>query len=140
MSLFEWLGESFNPGPIGSVDVGTEDRSDRSRAMVLVSFLLATAALAGWVYLVLAVFEVRSTEGLIGCGLGTLVYLILGYFVHPKPDTSNLGWPGGLMDHPFRYSDDINRFLLGLMIVLLPGRFISEAVADMAGLVRHAGK
>ena len=140
MSLFEWLGESMNPGPIGSVDTGPTDRRDRSRAMVIVCFLLASAALAGWVYLILAVFEVRSPEGQIGCGVATLLYLMLGYFVHPKPDPSNLGWLGGLMDHPFRYSDDINRFLLSLMIVLLPGRFVSEAVVDMVGLMRHAGR
>lgn len=138
MSLFEWLGESFNPGPIGSVDAGPTDRRDRTRAMVIVSFLLAAAALGGWGYLILVVFEVRSTEGLVGCGLGTFVYLLLGYFLHPKPDTSNLGWLGGMMDHPFRYSDDINRFLLTLMILLLPGRFVSEAVVDMVGLVVHA--
>ena len=138
MSLFEWLGESFNPGSVGSVDVGGQNRSDRSRAMVIVSFLLATALLGGWVYLVLAVFEVRSAAGLVAIGVATLVYLGLGYFVHPKADTSNLGWLGGTMDHPFRYSDDLNRGLLGLMIVLLPGRFVSEGVVDMVRLIGQA--
>ena len=112
MSLFEWLGESFNPGPIGSVDVGTEDPSDRSRDMVIVSFLLATAALAGWVYLVLAVFEVHSPEGLVGCGIGTLRYLagsartlgILGNLA-PWLIDSYTGLRGGACDNPRRTND-----------------------------------
>ena len=140
VSLFEWLGESANPGPVGSVDVGGQDRSKRSRAVVIVCFLFAVAALAGWVYLVLAVFEVRSVGGLVGIGVATLLYLVLGYFVHPKADTSNLGWLGGTMDHPFRYSDDLNRALLGIMIVLLPGRFVSEGVVDMVRLIVKARK
>ena len=139
MSLFEWLFESFNPGPIGSVDLGTDDRSDRSRAMVIVSFLLAVAGLAGWAYLIVVVLEVRSPAALVAIGAGTLVYLVLGYFVHPKPDTSNLGLVGGMMNDPFRYSDDVNRLLLTLLVVLVPGRFISEALVDMLRLVKHAG-
>ena len=140
MSLFEWLWEGANPGPIGGVEVGGQDRSDRSRAMVIVSFLIASAGLGGWVYLVLAVFEVRSAAGLAGIGIATLAYLVLGYFVHPKADMSNVGWAGGLMDNPFRYSDDLNRLLLTVMIVLLPGRFIAEAMVDMVRLVKNAGK
>ena len=138
MSLFEWLWEGANPGPIGGVEVGGQDRSDRSRAMVIVSFLFAAGGLAGWAYLVLAVFEVRSVAGLAGIGSATLAYLVLGYFVHPRADMSNVGWAGGLMDNPFRYSDDLNRLLLTVMIVLLPGRFIAEAMVDMGRLIVHA--
>jgi hypothetical protein len=138
MDIFEWLGESANPGPIGSVDVGGADRSDRTRAMVIVSFLVALGALAGWAYLIVVVFEVRSAWALTGIGIGTLAYLVLGYFVHAKPNTSNLGWMGGTMNNPFRYSDDINRFLLTVLVVLMPGRFIAEAAVDMVQLVRHA--
>lgn len=39
---------------------------------------------------------------------------------------------------PFRYSDDLNRFLLTVMIVLLPGRFIAEAMVDMVRLAAQA--
>ena len=52
----------------------------------------------------------------------------------------NIGWLGGLMDHPFRYSDDINRGLLGLKLILMPGRLIAESVVDMAILLLNARK
>ncbi len=48
-----------------------------------------------------------------------------------------LGWLGGLMDHPFRYSDDINRFPIFLMIRLWPGRLIAESMIDTF-LLLHA--
>src|SRR5688572_16941152 len=114
MSLFEWFGESSNPGPVGTVDVETRIRGNRPRIRVLVYFGLAVLVLGLWAYLVLGVWEVGSVEGLAAIALGTGLYLLLGYTVHPKPDMSNVGWAGGLFDHPFRYSDDINRSLMFL--------------------------
>lgn len=29
-----------------------------------------------------------------------------------EPDYNNIGWLGGLIDHPFRFSNDINRNLI----------------------------
>ena len=81
--------------------------------------------------------QVRTLEGTaIAAGL-TLLYLVIAYLVHPQPDTSNIGWLGGLMDHPFRYSDDINRFLIFLVIALWPGRFVSESLVDVVLLLAH---
>jgi hypothetical protein len=48
----------------------------------------------------------------------------------------NLGWLGGLMDDPLHYSDDISRFLLFLLIVLWPGRFLASALVDLVRLIR----
>lgn len=138
MSLFEWLGESYNPGPVGTVDMGGRGRPGRSRAGVLVCFALAAGVLGLWVYLVVGVWQVWNAAGLTAIGFGTLLYLFLGYTVHPKPDTSNIGWAGGLFDHPFRYSDDINRTLIFLTVALWPGRFVSESLVDMGRLVAHA--
>lgn len=140
MSLFEWLGESFNPGPVGSVDFGGQSRGSRPRIGVLVCFGLAVLLLGFWIYLVLSIWEVWSAVRLVKIALGTVVYLLLGYTLHPKPDYSNIGWLGGLFDHPFRYSDDINRFLIFLTALLLPGRFVSESLVDMVGLVAHASQ
>jgi len=143
MSLFEWFGESFNPGEVGTVDVGSRDSDERgsatrSRIAVLVCFAFAAALIGLGAYFVVSVYGVPTAGGLVWLTFGTFVYLSLSYFVHPKPDTSNIGWMGGLMDHPFRYSDDVNRFLIFLLIVLWPGRFISESLVDMVGLAVHA--
>lgn len=132
MSLLEWLGESYNPGPSGSVELGGGKRPDRSRGAVLVRFVISVAVLA-----VVYVLILQRTGISIPLVLGlTGGYLLLGYFVHPKPDTSNAGWLGGLVDHPLRYSDDINRFLLSLLVFLLPGRFLAESLVEFCVLVR----
>ena len=138
MSLFEWFGESSNPGPVGTVDVQSRSRGRRPRIGVLVCFGLAAVFLGLWAYFVLGVWGVWSATGLVGVAVGTGGYLFLGYTVHPKPDMSNVGWAGGLFDHPFRYSDDINRSLIFLTVALWPGRFVSESLVDMVGLVTHA--
>jgi hypothetical protein len=140
MSLFEWFGESYNPGPVGSVDARGRSRGRRPRVGVIVYFGLAVFLLGLWAYLVLGVWEVRDAAGLAGVALGTGLYLLLGYTLHPKPDMTNVGWAGGLFDHPFRYSDDINRSLIFLTVFLWPGRFVSESLVDMVGLVAHASR
>ncbi|MHC1723541.1 MAG: hypothetical protein AB9836_10095 [Aminipila sp.] len=56
------------------------------------------------------------------------VYSVGGYFILPKPDYSNVGWFGGIFDNPFRISDDINRMLVFVMVILMPGRLFSTTV------------
>ena len=86
MSIFEWLFERRNPGPIGDLDVGRPPRGGADR--------------------------------------------VASYFLHPEPDYSNLGWFGGLIDNPFRYSDDLNRGLAFLFTFLWPGRFVANALIN----------
>jgi hypothetical protein len=43
----------------------------------------------------------------------------------------NLGWFGGRMDNPFRYSDDINRFMLFLKVLFIPGRLLGIGITDL---------
>ncbi len=139
MSLFEWLGEGFNPGGIGSVEFNGRDRGSRPRFAVILCFLIAATLLGLWFHLLWNVFELRSAKEPGIAVIASLAYLVFAYFVHPQPDMDNIGWLGGLFDHPFRYSDDINRFLIFLVIVLWPGRFIAESVVDAALLLIHAG-
>jgi hypothetical protein len=141
MSLLEWLGESYTPGPIGDVEIGGRRRArQRARWGVVACFVVAAALLTAWAYVVLYVWQVRSWEWLaVNAGV-TLAYLLLGYWVHPAPDMENLGLLGGAFDHPFRYSDDLNRQLLFLLMVLWPGRFIAESIVDSFVLCRFAMK
>ena len=78
-----------------------------------------------------------SGDSAIALLLCSTLYIIAGLNVHPSPDTSNLGWAGGLFNDPFRISDDINRSLLLFAVFLAPGRFAGEAIADMAHLLVH---
>jgi hypothetical protein len=71
---------------------------------------------------------------------GTLIYAAVGYLVRPEPNFDNTGIAGGLIDHPGRYSDDINRELIGANVLLGPGRFIAESLVDFVLLwQRKAG-
>lgn len=138
MSLFEWLGESFSPGNVGAIGVSARKRKKRRRIDVLACLVLSCFFIGLWFYAIWGVFEVQSLKGLALVAVATFAYLVIAYFVHPQPDTENVGWFGGLRDNPFRVSDDINRCLVLLSIVLLPGRFIAESVVDSIRLLLHA--
>ena len=129
MGLFEFLGERHNPGPVGGLEVRPPDRAGNAPALRAV---IAVTLLGGW--LVLLWRWTSSTETFVA-GIGVSVgYLIVAYFVRPTPNYSNVGLLGGLIDHPFRFSDDVNRFLIFLQALLWPGRFISAAIIDAAAI------
>ena len=119
----------LEPGPLGEVDVGERKRGARSRDGVILRFAIAAALVVLWA--VFVILRLRSGNAILMGAAGTIVYLFAAYFMHPEADETNLGWFGGMMNNPFRFSDNINRFLLFLKVFLLPGRFISEAFVDM---------
>jgi hypothetical protein len=87
--------------------------------------------LAGGAFLAWAVNEAaRSDRPLAWLGLLGF-YLFVAFVINPKPDPRNVGWAGGLIDHPLRWSDDQNRMLFGLKVLLLPGRFAVAGVRDL---------
>jgi len=128
MSLFEWLGESFNPGSVGGVTSHDNDRS-RTRLGAICTGVVALGLCS------LPFFVGVGRNGLslerVGITLAVeSIYIALAYYLKPEPDMENIGWLGGLMDHPFRYSDDVNRFLLFVAVVLFPGRLIGIGLVD----------
>jgi hypothetical protein len=131
MSWSEWLGERFNPGEYGSVETGERYRRYPSWTVMIVRFVIAAALLGVAYYLVFEYLAVPTTNSITWAIGITAAYLLLGYYVHPRPDTSNMGWLGGLMDNPFRWSDDVNRCLLFLTLLLWPGRFVAESLHDL---------
>ena len=66
-------------------------------------------------------------------GAITVGYLLVASAVTIKPDMSNLGLFGGVMDNPLTISDDVNRFMLTVQMLLMPGRL---AVWSLASAVR----
>jgi hypothetical protein len=138
MSLFEWMGESVNPGPMGGVGLGPDDRGKRlDPGVVFLRFLLALALLGGFFYAVLQFWPEPNWTHLLA---GVFVYLGIAWLIRPQADTTNLGWGGGLIDDPFRYSDDWNRNLLFFSLVLLPGRIVTDGLWDLLRLVVGAGR
>lgn len=140
MSFFEWLGESADPGPSGVTEFGARERGRQSRRRVLTRMVISLGMLGLLGYVMFQEMGIREFHIYRNTLVVLLVYSVIAYLVHPEPDTSNLGWLGGLWDHPFRYSDDANRFLLFLLIFLLPGRFLSESLVDFVCLIRHSAR
>ncbi len=127
MSLQEWLDRNAQPGRVGGVDVGARRRREPSRAIVWLCAVFSLALLAGWAYFGWRTFRAERVT----VGLGTLAYLLAGYFVHPAARSDNLGWFGGLVDNPFRFSDGANRFLATVAVLLWPGRFVAESLVAL---------
>jgi len=74
---------------------------------------------------------IQGKRVLIKATIGLVIYSVVAYLIRPKPDMNNLGYFGGLINRPFDYTDDWNRFLLNLKVLLLPGVIISEAIVDL---------
>jgi hypothetical protein len=134
MSLFEFWGERVDPGEVGSFEVGAEHVPSQWLWLTVARFAFVAVALplVWWFSVPLVPLPLWQSAGLI-IG-GTLIYVALGYLLRPEPNLDNIGWFGGMMDHPWRFSDDLNRWLLLFQIVLGPGRFVAESVIDFAAL------
>lgn len=65
-----------------------------------------------------------------------VTYLMGAAVLDPRPDTSNLGWAGGMIDNPFSWEDDHNRYQLGVMLLLIPGKVVAWTLVATASLLR----
>lgn len=130
--LFEWLFERKKPGAVGTFDVEAPASVQRSPVITAIHGLIGLALIGGGVWLCLQ----SERPLLVLAGLG--VYLLFAHYVNPRPNTSNVGLAGGLIDHPLRWSDDQNRMLLFLKLALYPGRFATTGVRDLARRVLAA--
>ena len=133
MRRFEWQSKPNSQDPLGTVEVGGRCRGNRSPFRVLVCFALILLLLGFWIFLVRGVWDVWGLAGVVSSILVTVIYLLLGYVIHPKPVTSNLGfWP---FPDPFRPMAKYNVLLIYMRVVLWPGRFVAESLVDMVRLV-----
>lgn len=125
MALFEWLIERRNPGSTGSIDSGAPGPAPYATGVILLRGAIGLAMM-----LVALYFLWRSHTGWGGATLFA-IYLVLAYLFDVQPDYTNMGMMGGLIDHPFRYSDDMNRGLAVMRLLLWPGRFAVASVRDV---------
>jgi hypothetical protein len=112
---------------IGTVEVGEDLAHFRSRGEVLRDFVVALlvslallAAIAWWAWPDPAAVALRL--------VAAVAYGTFAFVVRFRPNHDHLGAGGGLLDHPFRYSDDVNRGLLGLAVLFAPGRFLATGL------------
>lgn len=136
MSLFEWFFESYNPGPTGRIRTAFDKRRGKplKRIWVILIILGGQALFWGAIY---AYLQQNGWNNFLYFLIGVFIYLILAFWLEPEPDNRNVGWLGGLMDNPFRISDDFNRFLYFLIVLLLPGKLVSHSFLYLYQIVRY---
>jgi len=127
MKWLAWLLED-KPGPVGKLQVDAPEDQVQSlpkKWMIWTAILLGIACWeVGLLWVVGQWPWLRISQGLLKLG-GLILYVWVSYRVSAKPDTSNLGWWGGLLDNPFRSSDNVNRWLLYLRLLLAPGKLMA---------------
>jgi hypothetical protein len=131
-----------SPGPRGKVHFGDHYHAEHSRTNMLLRLMMAVLILAvmiGVIVWLVPLLPLPTFQAVVLLTGLALIYVSVGYFVHPEPDDSNIGLFGGLIDHPLRYSDDINRWLRGFDMLLAPGRMVAEGFLD-ALMYRRAAR
>ncbi len=131
MSFLEWFLEPANPGPVGNVEVDSPEPDDEDPPKkwqiwlaVLVGLVLAGIGM-WWAFYDL--FQVGIGRAILKLCWLTL-YVFASHKITARPDYSNVGWLGGLLNNPFRISDDFNRGLVYLQAFLFPGKLIAYSL------------
>jgi hypothetical protein len=137
MSLFEWIGERNRPGPTGHIKTGPPNKQKQPRYLVIIKFIISLLMIGFISYFFFGPVKHLSFSYVFFTYLAVLIYSLLGFYIHPKHDPKNMGLAGGLINHPFRYSDDINRSLFFLKVILWPGRFMSISIRDFYSLIKN---
>lgn len=135
MSFFEFLGESYNPGPTGHVERRKEGPRPPKNWVVLLWGLLAAAALFIALYWIVESSVHNWKILLLRTGM-FLLYLIGSFHLRVHIPSHNIGLWGTPIDHPFRISDDYNRFLAFVEVILLPGRLVSQGLYHLYQLLK----
>jgi hypothetical protein len=134
MGLFEYLFERKNPGNVGNIETNRQPVKKIGIPFLIIKLLISIFIVSGLFYLIVVINF--SFSKLIIFIIAFLVYCTISYNYIPRPDTSNMGLLGGLIDHPFRYTDDINRNLVVLSVLMYPGRFITTTIIQTVMLFR----
>ncbi len=130
MSLFEWLGEYFNPKNIGEITKETPPDKKQSKFKVYIHFVISILLLTGYYYLWLKNDTTFNFKKIIIISILLTIYLLIAYNFKAKPDYENIGLFGTPINHPFRISDNFNRFLMFIEFILIPGRYISLSIIN----------
>jgi hypothetical protein len=138
MGLFEYLFERKNPGQVGDIQKNNRPIEPVCIVVTIIKLVISIAMIYGAFYI--TVMQNFNLSNFIIFILILTGYCIVSYRYIPRPDVSNMGLLGGLIDHPFKFTDDINRGLLGLYIILSPGRFIATAMVETFLIIKRICK
>jgi len=128
MSLFEWFCERKKLGPMGTVGLGSKKLAQRSNGLILLRFIIAISLIGYFYYIIASSFLGGTLSVYVMITVFLTFYCIVAYFIRPEPDLSNMGWAGGLINNPFKITDNWNRKLMLFKILLMPGVFITGSI------------
>jgi len=130
MSMFEWLFEMNNPGPTGDFERG-HYRLNWPRIWIIIAGLSSLLFVGFVIYIgpFNRFLHFDTINAVLLTGL-IISYLLVSYYIYPKPNLDNLGFLG-FIDNPFRYTDDINRYLLWSQIILFPGKILAIPIVNL---------
>ena len=134
MSIFEWLFERNNPGPVGGIKrSGNPD--NWPRALIIIAGILSITALCWlvWYFMLKVAFKYDFYHNLIS-SVVLVLYLFVSGNYSVRPNYNNMG-VFGIIDHPFRYTDDVNRWLFFLYVFLIPGKLIMVPIIKLSRLL-----
>ncbi|WP_066501316.1 hypothetical protein [Abyssisolibacter fermentans] len=135
MGLFEILFEKFNPGGIGKIEKFSNKPKETNIIILLLKLIISILII--WFLFHITIRYKTNAENIIKFIIILFIYCLISYMIVPKPDYSNIGWFGGLINNPFRFSDNLNRMLIFLMFLLYPGRFIAITFVQTFHLFKH---
>ncbi|MDB5243710.1 MAG: hypothetical protein JWP57_4336 [Spirosoma sp.] len=131
MSFLEWFLESDNPGPVGKLEVDVPEPDDEQPPKkwmiwlaIILGIVLGEVSLM-WVFNDWPFLNISQILFRLG---GLSLYVLTSYRLSARPDYSNLGLLGGVVDNPFRSSDNFNRWLVYLHVLLVPGKFMAYSL------------
>ncbi len=133
MGLLEWFSESNNPHRIG--EIKSREASKKEDPINWLALMFGQAFFWTCFYFILKFSH--ETNGSIDVKWLLIVagffisYLLIGYFFDVQPDYDNVGLLGGVFDHPFRYTDDFNRFLIFLKVIFFPAYIMSKSWVEL---------
>ena len=129
MKLMEIIRRLFSPKPIGTISFkGMEEKMQAK--YIPGRFAIALLIIGGLEYFFYTLSEGGNLYFLVKANLILLVYILLAAIIRIKPNFDNLGWVPFMVNDPFRISDNFNRFLVFLLILMLPGKFLFHAISD----------
>jgi hypothetical protein len=133
MSLFEWLFEAKNPHPVG--EIKQRETPEPKDPIDWIFLIIGQSGFWACFYFIIesnrrGLGDKRIEWFIIVFGL-FLCYLLLSYLLDIEPDYDNVGLLGGIIDHPFRYTDDANRFLIFLKIIFFPGFIMAQSMVEL---------
>ncbi|WP_020607015.1 hypothetical protein [Spirosoma spitsbergense] len=130
MRLFAWFLED-EPGTIGKleIDAPQSDKEPPPKKWMIwlgifLGILFNELALK-WIFDMW--HSVPISQSIVKLA-GLCFYVGSSHRLTAKPDYSNMGWFSGLVDNPFRSSDNVNRWLVYLQVFLLPGKLMAYSL------------